>query len=192
MAEHESCIGKSDDWYTPREYFTALDLVYDIDPCSPGPHHWVPARKVYTIHDDGLAQTWHGLAFVNMPFGGRNGHVPWLIRFLDHGNGIAIVRAYTSSSWWHEHMPRAQAILFPRGKTRFVPSEETRARLEREAKERDPENGKFNNAPGHGIVLIGMGGTACEALHKSKLGMVWDRRVGQGLSLSRPDRKANP
>lgn len=177
MAEHESCIGKSDDWYTPPEIFAALGLTFDLDPCSPGAGHWVPARKIYTIADDGLAQPWHGLAFVNMPFGGRNGHVPWLVKFLDHGDGIAIVRSYTSSSWWHAHMPRAEAILFPRGKTRFIPSDETRARLEQESK-----TGKFSNAPGHGVVLIGMGQTACEALHRSKLGMVWDRRVGQGLA----------
>jgi hypothetical protein len=31
---------------------------------------------------------------MNPPFGSRNGHVPWLRKFLDHGNGIAIVRAY--------------------------------------------------------------------------------------------------
>jgi hypothetical protein len=44
MAEHEPCIGQSDDWYTPREIFDALGLVFDVDPCSPGPDHWVPAR----------------------------------------------------------------------------------------------------------------------------------------------------
>jgi hypothetical protein len=190
MAEHEPCIGGSDEWYTPREIFTALGLTFDLDPCSPGAGHWVPARKVYTIADDGLAQAWNGLVFMNPPFGGRHGHVPWLVRFFDHMRGIAVVRSYTSSDWWHAHMPRAEAILFPRGKTRFVPSEETRARLEREAKQRDPENGKFNNAPGHGVVLIGMGDTACEALHASNLGMVWDRRIGQGLALTpaeRPD-----
>src|SRR4029450_11023825 len=35
------------------------------------------------------------------------------------GNGVAIVRSYTSSAWWHAEMPRAELILFPRGKTKF-------------------------------------------------------------------------
>ena len=61
MAEHENSIGKSDDWYTPRDYFAAIGLTYDLDPCSPGPDHWVPARKVYTKDDDGLARPWEGL-----------------------------------------------------------------------------------------------------------------------------------
>jgi hypothetical protein len=72
MAEHEPCIGQSDD-------------------CSPGPDHWVPARAVFTKRDDGLSQPWHGLVFMNPPFGGRNGQVPWLCKFFDHANGIAIV-----------------------------------------------------------------------------------------------------
>lgn len=171
MAEHEPCIGASEDWYTPPEIFTALGLRFDLDPCSPGPGHWVPADRIYMKADDGLSQPWAGMVFMNPPFGGRGGHVPWLTRFLDHGNGVAIVRAYTSSDWWHEHMPRAEAIMFPAGKTKFVPSAETRAAIEQ-------QTGKpFRNAPGHGVVLIGMGDAACNALHRSRLGMVWDRRV---------------
>jgi hypothetical protein len=58
MAEHEPSIGQSDDWYTPPEIFDALRLTFDLDPCSPGPAHWVPARQLFTLRDDGLAQPW--------------------------------------------------------------------------------------------------------------------------------------
>lgn len=160
MAEHEPSTGQSDDWYTPPEIFAALGLTFDLDPCSPGPGHWVPARNIYTKDNDGLAEPWRGMVFVNPPFGGRHGHVPWLVKFLDHGNGIAIVRAYTSSDWWHEHMPRAEAILFPAGKTKFI-----------------RPDGTIGKSPGHGVVLIGMGETARTALARSGLGMVWDRTI---------------
>jgi hypothetical protein len=53
----------------------------------------VPARKIYTKEDDGLARSWDGLVFMNPPFGGRNGHVSWLRKFIEYGNGVAIVRA---------------------------------------------------------------------------------------------------
>lgn len=159
MAEHENCIGASDEWYTPPEIFAALGLNFDLDPCSPGEGHWVPARNVYTINDDGLTCDWLGLVFMNPPFGGRNGHIPWLTKFFDHGNGVAIVRAYTSSAWWHEHMDRAEMILFPKGKTKFI-----------------RPDGTVGRSPGHGIVLIGMGAIACQAIGASGLGMVWDRR----------------
>lgn len=158
MAEHEPCIGETDDWFTPPEIFMALGLTFDLDPCSPGPSHWVPARDVFTKEDNGLALQWSGLVFMNPPFGGRNGHVPWLVKFLNHAYGVAIVRAYTSSSWWHKHMHRAEMIVFPEGKTKFI-----------------RPDGSIGGSPGHGVVLIGMGDIACNALRKSGLGMIWDR-----------------
>ena len=82
MAEHEPSLGMSDEWFTPCSIFAALGLTFDLDPCSPWPGHWVPARRIYTKEDDGLAQPWQGLVFVNPPFGGRNGHVPWLRKVL--------------------------------------------------------------------------------------------------------------
>jgi hypothetical protein len=154
MAEHEPSIGMSDDWFTPPEIFTALELTFDLDPCSPGPGHWVPAQKIYTKLDDGLRQPWFGLVFMNPPFGGRRGHVPWLMKFFNHRNGIAICRAYTSSDWFHEHVvPNAETLLFPKGKTKF-----------------HRPDGSIGAAPGHGIVLIGMGEVANAALIRSGLG----------------------
>lgn len=151
MGEHEPSIGQSDDWYTPPEIFGALGLTFDLDPCSPGDTHWVPARCCYTKDDDGLMQPWSGRVFVNPPFGGRYGHLPWLSRFLDHGNGVAIVRAYTSSDWWHYTLvPRAQGLLFPKGKTKFI-----------------RPDGSIGKAPGHGVVLIGMGEECVRALRRA-------------------------
>lgn len=154
MAEHEPCIGASDDWFTPPEIFAALGLTFDLDPCSPGAGHWVPAINIYTKEDDGLSRDWIGLVFMNPPFGGRNGHVPWLRKFLDHGNGVAIVRAYTSSAWFHDHAVKAETILFPRGKTKFI-----------------RPDGSIGRAPGHGVVLLGMGERSRRALRQSGLGL---------------------
>jgi hypothetical protein len=155
MAEHEPCVGVSDEWYTPPEIFQALGLEFDLDPCSPGPGHWVPAHTFYTRVDDGLARPWFGRVFVNPPFGGRHGHLPWIERFLDHGNGIAIVRAYTSAGWFHDLALRAQTMLFPRGKTKFI-----------------RPDGTIGSQPGHGVVLLGMGGRCNRALQASRLGFV--------------------
>ena len=159
MAEYENSVGETDEWYTPLFIFKALNLTFDLDPCSPGSNHWVPATHVYTKIDDGLSKQWTGRVFMNPPFGGRNGHVPWLSRFLNHGNGIAIIRAYTSSKWWHDLIPSAEGILFPRGKTKFI-----------------RPDGSEGKSPGHGIALISMGEICCQALQNSNLGMYWDRK----------------
>jgi len=96
---------------------------------------------------------------MNPPFGGRRGHVPWLRKFLEHANGIAIVRAYTSSDWWHEFVaPGAETLLFPKGKTKF-----------------HRPDGSIGTAPGHGVALIGMGAICNEALKQSGLGWFVDQ-----------------
>ena len=154
MAEHEPNTGATDEWYTPPGLLAALNETYDLDPCSPGSEHWVPAVRVYTKQDNGLEQPWHGFVFMNPPFGGRNAHVPWLEKFLKHGNGIAVVRAYTSAGWFHQWATKADAMLFPRGKTKFV-----------------RPDGSIGKSPGHGVVLLGVGDRAKAALRNSGLGL---------------------
>lgn len=154
MAEHEKSVGQSDEWFTPPDLLAALNTHFDLDPCSPGPDHWVSAVNIYTKKDDGLSLPWHGFVFMNPPFGGRNGHVPWLRKFLKHGNGIAIVRAYTSAAWFHDHAIKADAMLFPRGKTKFI-----------------RPDGSVGKSPGHGVVLLGVGERAVETLEQSRLGL---------------------
>lgn len=159
---HDNKLGESDEWYTPPEIFKALDLKFDLDPCSPGVGHWVPSEYVYTQLQDGLSQKWFGLIFMNPPFGGRLGHIPWLKKFLGHGNGIAIVRAYTSSVWFHDYAIQAESLLFPKGKTKFIRAD-----------------GSIGESPGHGIVLLGMGDIANQALKRSNLGFFVDNLTGK-------------
>lgn len=154
--------GKSDEWYTPQFIFNALKLEFDLDPCSPGVKHWVPAIKIYTKKDNGLTQPWKGMVFMNPPFGKkRNEVVPWLKKFIEHGNGIAIVRAYTSCAWFHEYAIKAETLLFPEGKTKFV-----------------KPDGSIGNSPGHGVVILGMGYKANVALRESGLGFFVNNRTG--------------
>lgn len=154
MAEFENNTGESDEWYTPPEIFNAFGCEFDLDPCSPGENHWVPAKKIYTKEDNGLSKTWSGFVFMNPPFGGRNGHVPWLKKFIKHGNGIAIARSYTSSGWFHDHMGKVDLLLFPKGKTKFI-----------------RPDGTIGKAPGHGVFFIGMGQIACRVLKSCELGL---------------------
>jgi len=159
VSAHESCVGMSDDWYTPLSIFDALGLEFDLDPCSPGADHWVPASKVFTKEQDGLKSEWSGLVWMNPPFGGRNGQVPWLEKFIAHGNGIALVAARTSSGWFHDIAPRVDALLFPKGKTKFV-----------------RPDGSIGGSPGTGVVLMAMGSQACLALEQSNLGIYLEVR----------------
>jgi hypothetical protein len=148
--------GKNDEWRTPKPIFDALELIFDTDPCWPldGPC-FVPAQVRYTVHDNGLLKPWHGLVWLNPPFGGRRGHVSWLKKFFAHGNGIALVNALTSADWFHAIVvPNAQLLCFPNGKTKFI-----------------KPDGSVGNEPANGIILLGIGDVANNALRRCGLGV---------------------
>ncbi len=167
MSIHGLDVSKSSNWLTPAFYFPALELTFDLDPAHPGrncPYCTVPARRIYTVGDDGLRQPWSGLIWLNPPFNKRHGKVPWLRKFFAHGNGIALVTAYTSCDWFHDLVvPHAETLLFPRGKTKFI-----------------QPDGSIGKQPSTGSVLIGMGEIANVALERSGLGwFVFLRRPAQ-------------
>jgi hypothetical protein len=155
---YERSKGESSEWRTPKFIFDALELEFAIDPCAPEQGFYcVPAMKTYTKRDDGLRQPWpHGLCFVNPPWSQKRcAVVPWLRRFFAHPDGgIFICVARTSCSWFQEIvLPRAELLLFPTGKTRFL-----------------RPDGSPGPAPTNGIALIGMGNVACAALRRSGIG----------------------
>ena len=108
------------EWYTPPWLFEELGVQFDLDPCSPGADvvPWVPATKSYTAEDDGLAQLWEGRVWCNPPYGSQVPH--WLRRLADHGDGIALVNARTDPRWFHDYVPRADAICFLKGRLKFI------------------------------------------------------------------------
>lgn len=87
----------SDDYYTPRWVFDALGLTFDLDVASPpeGPWH-TPCEAYYTQADDGLSQDWTGSVFMNPPY---SGPTPWVAKWLQHGDGIALV-PFMKSKWF--------------------------------------------------------------------------------------------
>ena len=123
MALHEQSIGATDEWYTPPHIFEAMDCSFDIDVASPGRDitPWIPSADF--IRSDSLSKTWRGFIWMNPPFGGRNGLMPWLGKFFGHNNGIALVPDRTSAPWWQQYAPRADLILFCAPKIKFIGSD---------------------------------------------------------------------
>lgn len=116
---HEDRNSQNVDWYTPPWVFQRLGLDFDLDPCQPPDGiDWIPAKRRYSVHDDGLTQPWSGRVWLNPPYGK---HTPaWLERMHNHRNGIALVFARTDCAWFHESVAKADAILFLRGRVKFV------------------------------------------------------------------------
>ena len=86
----------SDDYYTPSWVFDTLGLHFDLDVASPPHPTNVPCDRYFTQADDGLAQDWHGRVWMNPPF---SKPTPWVERWLEHGNGIALLPMAKGSRW---------------------------------------------------------------------------------------------
>ena len=153
--------GQSDEWFTPRYVFDVLGCEFDLDVAAPidGPRH-VPAKEWFCESDNGLLQKWHGFVWMNPPFGGRNGLVPWLDRFFAHGNGIALTPDRTSAPWWQNAADIADAMLLVRGKVKF-----------------ERPDGTIGKSPGSGVTLWAAGHRAAECLTwaSADFGSAWTR-----------------
>lgn len=158
MALHEQSIGATEEWYTPPHVFAALGCDFGVDVASPGAEvtHWIPARRF--IKDGSLERDWSDFGFIwmNPPFGGRNGLIPWLVKFFTHGDGIALVPDRTSAPWWQRFARQADAILFVSPKLKFIGAD-----------------GKPGESPAQGTSLFAAGERAIDALN-----MAQSRRLG--------------
>jgi len=115
---HDNVDSLSIDWYTPPQIFEGLG-VFDLDPASPvGGIEWIPTNCYYTLKDDGLKSDWFGRVWLNPPYGKQTPN--WLAKMHTHRNGIALLFARTDCAWFHDYVAKADAILFLKGRVKFV------------------------------------------------------------------------
>ena len=106
----------SDDNYTPASLFEVLGIRFDLDPAScPRDLSAVPADRIYTVEDDGLAQPWFGRVWLNPPYSKVS---PWVDRFINHGHGIALLPASRGAAWHFRIWEKAGGVAMWDG--RFV------------------------------------------------------------------------
>jgi hypothetical protein len=99
----------NDEVYTPPYIFEALGLEFDLDVCGPvGGLDWIPARKTFSVEDDGLAQTWYGRVWMNPPFSAPN---DWVVKWLENANGV-MVCTLSKSKWFQMLWNSPAAICY--------------------------------------------------------------------------------
>ena len=155
MATHEKTNG-ADNWYTQKWIIDSLDCNFTLDPCS-GEGDFVNATNKY--YENGLDKLWTGSVWLNPPFGDKRLQIqPWLEKFVNHGNGIAIVPNRTATDWWQEWAESMDYLVFLKGKVKFI---------------KDGDTGK---SPGYGNVLGAIGLCADVLFNAGFEGLKIDRR----------------
>lgn len=71
---HDSVDNITVDWYTPAWIFEKAGMQFDLDPCQPEvPIPWIPAKRTFSLKDNGLIQPWNGFVWLN-PLTGKKPH----------------------------------------------------------------------------------------------------------------------
>lgn len=115
----------TDQWATPQELFDDLDSIYHftLDVCA---SDWnAKCDRFFTEEQDGLAQEWTGVCWMNPPYGRTIKH--WVKKAYESaGNGtvvVCLIPARTDTSWWHDYVMKGE-ITFFRGRVKFVSQED--------------------------------------------------------------------
>lgn len=119
---------EKDHWTTPRDF--ALRLAgavggqFDLDAASPGAAlSPIPARRHYTMADDGLAQPWRGNTWVNPPYDNTAAWMEKAVGEVENGNArmvVALVKASTGAAYWREWVvDHGGHVVFVTGRLKF-------------------------------------------------------------------------
>ena len=88
---------------------------------------------------------------MNPPYGIATGS--WLDKFVKHGDGIALVFARTDTRWFHNYALKADALLFTKGRLKFI----------------NPERNDTSTSAS-GSLFVACGSKCVKALKNSNMG----------------------
>lgn len=121
MVDEVHFSSKTDDWYTPVEFFNKYDEIhsFETDVCASNKN--AKCEKFYTKELDGLAQNWTGTCWMNPPYGREI--KKWMEKAYvscveNNATVVCLVPARTDTAWWHEYSMKGE-IEFIRGRIKF-------------------------------------------------------------------------
>jgi phage N-6-adenine-methyltransferase len=111
---------RTDEWATPPETFKELDreFGFDLDVCAT--HENAKCDRYFTRDDNGLAQPWAGVCWMNPLYGREIGQ--WMRKAKASADAgatvVCLVPARTDTAWWHDYATKGE-IRFIRGRLKF-------------------------------------------------------------------------
>jgi len=118
MAVHFSSA--TDLWSTPQEFFDSLisEFSFGLDVCALPEN--AKCRRYFTPEQNGLAQRWRGICWMNPPYGREI--AAWVRKAYESARGgatvVCLLPARTDTAWWHDYCVKGE-IRFIRGRLKF-------------------------------------------------------------------------
>jgi phage N-6-adenine-methyltransferase len=110
----------TDLWATPQEFFDRLDeqFGFTLDVCATADN--AKCAAFFTADDDGLAQEWRGICWMNPPYGRAIG--AWMQKAYESSLAgatvVCLIPARTDTAWWHDYVMKGD-VEFIRGRLKF-------------------------------------------------------------------------
>ena len=109
------------EWETPQAFFDALDAKYhfETDVCATDEN--AKCAHYFTKEQDGLLQQWHGVCWMNPPYGREI--TAWIQKAYHssrHGaTVVCLLPSRTDTAWFHDYVKDKADITFIRGRLKF-------------------------------------------------------------------------
>lgn len=107
------------DWETPDSIFVPLneEFHFTLDVCATSGN--AKCSEFFTEDEDGLEQDWHGICWMNPPFGVQSKWVKKAYEEAQRGTTIVcLLPARTNTNWWHDYCMKGE-VRFIRGRPKF-------------------------------------------------------------------------
>lgn len=110
----------TDLWATPQAFFdgVAREFAFETDVCALPEN--AKCARYFTPEQNGLAQPWHGVCWMNPPYGRAIG--AWVKKAFESADGgatvVCLLPARTDTAWWHDYAIKGE-VRFLRGRLKF-------------------------------------------------------------------------
>ena len=114
-------------WFTPSHIVESLGP-FDMDVCSVSyrPFDIASDHIEHDKGDDSFKFNWNGFVWMNPPYGKEI--EPFIKKFKEHGNGIALVFARMGTPWMQDYLRSGLNIFFLRKRINFIDKNGVRAK----------------------------------------------------------------
>jgi len=112
---------KTIEWETPQWFFDQLDAEFHFTLDVAAQQGNAKCARYFTPADDGLAQPWEGVCWMNPPYGKTIGL--WVQKAAESAQAGAIVVCLlpvrTDTRWWQRYVAAGAEVRFVPGRLRF-------------------------------------------------------------------------